>query len=154
MQQALELAGLRLEDVKLGDGGLRMCIHKAKNDQLSKGQLVFIEPTGRATHLVWLFQLFIQWRGHAPGLLFMTVGSGVMSSSTISAVCQRMVMAAGLSTQVSSHSLRISGATATIEGGMTTEQVMTIGGWRSDAVNSYLRARELPSMAVSRRMGL
>ncbi|ELR13539.1 integrase domain containing protein [Acanthamoeba castellanii str. Neff] len=145
MRRASELAGLCLEDVELGDGGLRVCIRKAKNDQLGKGQLVFIEPTGRATCPVRLFRLFVQWRG---------LGGGVMSSSAISAVCQRMVAAAGLSAQVSSHSLRIGGATAAVEGGMTREQVMTIGGWRSDAVNSYLRARELPSMAVSRRMGL
>ena len=113
--------GLRLEDVELGNGGLHMCIHKAKNNQLSEGQLVFIELTGWAMCLVQLFQLFIQWRGQVPGLLFMTVSSSVMSSSTISTVCQHMVTAARLSTQVSSHSLHIGGAMAAIEGGMTQQ---------------------------------
>jgi len=64
-----------------------------------------------------------------------------------------MVQAAGRTEKVSSHSLCIGGATAAIEGGLTREQTMTIGGWNSEAVNRYLRARELAVMQVSQRMG-
>jgi hypothetical protein len=50
--------------------------------------------------------------------------------------------------------LRIGGATATMEGSMTVEQVMTIGGWRSNAVLRYIRAHETASVGASLWMGM
>jgi hypothetical protein len=37
---------------------------------------------------------------------------------------------------------------------MTIEQVMTIGGWKSDAVHRYLRARKAGGVGASHLMGM
>jgi hypothetical protein len=65
-----------------------------------------------------------------------------------------MVEEAGIDTKVSLHSLQIGGATAVLEGGMSKEQIMAIGGWRSGAVERYLQAREGMVVNATSRMGL
>eukprot|EP01087_Luapelamoeba_hula_P023388 TRINITY_DN857_c0_g1_i5.p1 TRINITY_DN857_c0_g1~~TRINITY_DN857_c0_g1_i5.p1 ORF type:complete len:471 (-),score=61.30 TRINITY_DN857_c0_g1_i5:898-2310(-) len=65
-----------------------------------------------------------------------------------------MVARAGRKERVSSHSLRIGGATAAMLGGMTKEQIMTVGGWRSGAVELYIRSLEPAVFRASERMGL
>jgi integrase len=153
MRRGSELAALRVEDVTID--GERACVRvrKAKNDQLGRGHEVFIDASGSAACPVRLLKEWLRVRGTRPGLLFTACGGRPLSTSTISAVCQRMVAAAGRSEVVTSHSLRIGGATAAVEGGLTREQAMTIGGWESDAVDRYLRARELAAEGVSHRMG-
>jgi hypothetical protein len=65
-----------------------------------------------------------------------------------------MVANAGMPVQVSSHSLRIGGATAAMEGGLTKEQIMTVSGWRSEAMELYLRTHEVVvAQGASSRMG-
>ena len=66
----------------------------------------------------------------------------------------RDVKMAGFTTKVSSHSLRIGGATAAMMAGISREQIMSIGGWSSSAVDRYLRAVEITRLHVSDRMGL
>jgi hypothetical protein len=84
----------------------------------------------------------------------MTCSGTRMSLGAITAVCQQMVEAVGGDEKVSSHLLCIGGATVAIEGGLTKEQVMTVGGWCSEAVNLYLRAREVAGVDASWHMGL
>lgn len=76
-----------------------------------------------------------------------------LSSSAISTVCRRMVQSAGLDVSVSSHLLRIGGATAAMDGGLSKEQIMAVGGWKSAAVECYLRACEGMQKGLTRRMG-
>ena len=47
------------------------------------------------------------------------------------------VAVAGISAMVSSPSLRISSTMVAMEGGLTKEQVMAIGGWCSSAIECY-----------------
>jgi len=49
---------------------------------------------------------------------------------------------------------RIGGATAAMVAGLTREQIMSIGGWSSAAVDQYLRALESTRLKVYERMGL
>jgi site-specific recombinase XerD len=114
---------------------------------------VFVEATGSATCPVRLFECYMEWRGLAEGLLFTTRTGSMMTPAAITSVCRRIISAVGGEERVSSHSLRIGGATAAIEGGLTKEQVMTVGGWKSEAVNLYLHAREVAGVGASRRMG-
>jgi integrase len=154
MRRAAELARLRMEDVVFRGGLLRVWIARSKTDQLAKGMEIVIEPMGQDTCPVMLMRQFLRWRGSGSGLLFRSSTGGKLSSGAISSICQRMVKACGRKEVVSSHSLRIGGATAAVEGGLMREKVMTIGGWTSDAINCYLQARELPEKAVSHHMGL
>lgn len=135
--------------------GERACVRvrKAKNDQLGHGHKVFINAMGSAACPVRLLKEWLRVRGMRPGLLFMACGGRPLSTSAISAVCQWMVAAVGRPEVVMSHLLCIGGAMVAVEGGLTREQAMTIGGWESDAVDHYLQAHELVAEGVLRWMG-
>jgi len=61
---------------------------------------------------------------------------------------------AGLTGNFGSHSIRISGACLAILGGMSLEQVMAIGAWKSRAVEDYLRSLVAVASNATQRMGL
>jgi site-specific recombinase XerD len=129
-------------------------VRRSKTDQSGRGFTVFIEPSGSATCPVRLMQAYLKQRGCHGGFLFINRRGSPLSAGAISKICQRMVSRAGLNAQVSSHSLRIGGATAAMVGGLSKEQVMAIGGWTSDAVELYMRMNEPTLLGTTRRMGL
>jgi len=157
MRRASELSALRLCDVKWRPvmGALSIFIARSKVDQTGKGTEIYIEPVEDCcTCPVRLFWKYLEWRGREKGLLFGAAQGGRLSTQAITSICQRMVAAAGLQVRVSSHSLRVGGATAAMMAGLTREQIMTIGGWSSAAVDRYLPALEMTRLRVSARMGL
>jgi site-specific recombinase XerD len=136
-------------------GALSIFIARSKVDQAGKGTEIYIEPVVNCcTCPVRLFWKYLEWRGREKGLLFGAAQGGRLSTQAITSICQRMVAAAGLQVRVSSHSLRVGGATAAMMAGLTREQIMTIGGWSSAAVDRYLPALEMTRLRVSARMGL
>ena len=62
-------------------------------------------------------------------LAFLSTTSRPITTSTIMSVCKRMVAVAGLQVNMSSHLLQSSGTTATMEGRLSQEQIMAVGGW-------------------------
>src|SRR5208283_2056890 len=56
-------------------------------------------------------------------------GRGKLSSATISALVKKVAEDAGFKGKFSSHSIRIGGATAAVMGGMSMEQIRSIGHW-------------------------
>jgi len=157
MRRASELSALQLSDIQWRPavGALWVFIARSKVDQTGKGMEIYIEPVkGSPTCPVRLFWKYLEWRGQEEGLLFKAAQGGRLSTQAITSICQRMVVAANLQVKVSSHSLRIGGATAAMMAGLTREQIMTIGGWSSTAVDRYLQAVEITRLKVSARMGL
>ncbi len=77
-----------------------------------------------------------------------------LASSAISSIVRKAANAVGIQGHFSSHSLRIGEATAALEGGLTKEQIKAIGGWTSESVDRYIRAREASQIGVSSKMGL
>lgn len=154
MRRGGERADLRIEDAFFTDGRLRLRIRKSKVDQEARGFDVWIEPTGSATCPVALLKRYLSNREGASPYLFCDAAGKQLSTSAISAICRRMVERADLPVKVSSHSLRIGGATAAMAGGMSKERIMAIGGWASGAVGRYIRSLEPLALSASRRMGL
>jgi site-specific recombinase XerD len=154
MARASELAAVRLEDVRWAGDAVSVTLRRSKTDHSGRGQEVFIDASGGDTCPVGILRRFLSWREAGSGLLFRSRTGAAMTTAAITALCRRAVAAAGCLERVSSHSLRIGGATAAVEGGMTVEQVMTIGGWRSNAVHRYIRARRTASVGASLRMGM
>ncbi len=155
MRRASELAALHMEDVQLVGHHLHVFFRRSKTDQTGRGFVVLVEKShGSHTCPVRLWKLYLRWRGMKPGLLFESAKGAPLSPSAVSSICKRMVKAAGRSDIVSSHSLRIGGATAALRGGLSKEQIMAVGGWTSHAVERYLRAAEVVQLGTSVRMGL
>lgn len=158
MRRASELAELRLRDIEIEENRQIMWVfvRRAKNDQLARGLNIPIEATGGLTCPVRIVSAYLaQRRGSSPDdYVFEARRSVKLSSQAISSIVQRMARMTGFSGVFSSHSLRIGGATAAMAAGITKEQIMTIGGWSSDAVDRYLRPLETVQLRASSRMGL
>jgi site-specific recombinase XerD len=165
MRRASELVNLRREDVREeSDATLSIRIRRSKTDQLGKGFTVRIESTNTVLCPVRIVKSYLRWwdnnmqrQLNENQWLFVKKnrqGSFVqLTSRDISLLLQKMVDLAGCSEVVTSHSLRIGGATAALKGGLTKEQIMALGGWSSGAVERYLRDHELLQLAPSRCMG-
>jgi hypothetical protein len=136
-----------------GDSNMRLRIRRSKMDQLGQGHDVFIEGSHSPQCPVRLLRLLQAHTSLQRGRVFQLVTGAALTASAISLICKRMVAAAGLSARVLSHSLRIGGATAAMEGGLSKEQVMVIGGWQSNAIEWYLCAREAAIEGTTVRMG-
>ena len=54
---------------------------------------------------------------------------------------------------VSGRSMRVGGATAAVAGGVPKDIVKTVAGWKSDAVDEYVRAWVARYGNVSEKMG-
>ncbi len=77
-----------------------------------------------------------------------------LSGQAVSAIVKRVAKNAGLVGRYSGHSLRIGGATAALQGGMTMEQIRSIGDWESKAILFYLRSIAAANNKASTKMGL
>ena len=153
-----ELAALKMEDVrKTIDGGLQVRIGVSKADQKAERRPILITPTGSKTCPVSLVEELVELRRSQGALggdrLFVSEKGTHMSVPGISAVVARMAREAGLNGKFSGHSLRIGGASAALEGGLSVDEIKTAGAWKSDAVNLYLIPKSL-SARVGKAMGL
>jgi hypothetical protein len=129
---------------------MRVFVRSSKVDQAGRGFKIFVEPTPARWCAVRLWRRYTaSVAGSPPSLLFRSITGAPLTSSAISSICKRMVDAAGLDAVVSSHSLRIGGASAAMIAGLGRAQIMAIGGWQSDAVDRYLRAFEVTRMGAS-----
>jgi site-specific recombinase XerD len=165
MRRASEIVNLRREDIsEESDGTMSIKIRRSKTDQLGKGFTVRIEPTDSVICPVRVLKCYLEWwennvRGQLDKDRWLFVkknrqsGFVQLTSRDISLILQKMVDLAGCPEVVTSHSLRIGGATAALKGGLTKEQIMALGGWSSGAVERYLRDHELLQLAPSKRMG-
>lgn len=154
MRRASELRNLRVADVQLGPRKMTLLIRKQKNDQHAKGQQIFIDATDTATCPVALMQRYLASRNNVSEWLFDSNNGGQLSTGAISSIVRKIAKVTNTAGTFSSHSLRIGGATAALEGGLTKEQVQAIGGWTSEAVQLYMRAREGGIIQTSSKMGL
>jgi site-specific recombinase XerD len=154
MRRASELRDLRRTDVTINNNMLTMLIRRQKNDQLAKGQQVFIEATHTILCPVDLMRRYIAKTSSKSEWLFINKDGHKISTSAISSIVRKAAAAVGVDGHFSSHSLRIGGATAALEGGMSKEQIKAIGGWSSEAVEKYMRARAVAQLGVSAKMGL
>ena len=76
-----------------------------------------------------------------------------MTPAAVNSVVKRLAQHLQLDGKYSGHSLRIGGATAAMEAGLTLEQIQAIGGWNSPAVHRYLRLVGTAQMGTSEKMG-
>lgn len=86
--------------------------------------------------------------------LFVDQQGRSLTAARIKDMVRLVASHAGLQGRFGGHSIRISGATLAVLGGLSFEQVMAIGGWRGPAAGEYLRALVGVALGASSRMGL
>lgn len=87
--------------------------------------------------------------------VFTTAKGKPLYNQALSDIVRNAARVVGADTlRISSHALRIGGATEALIGGMSAEHIKVMGGWKSDAFMLYLRGVEPVSLGASRLMGL
>lgn len=147
-----ELVALRQDDVRFTNSSLMLRLRTSKADQRGERKPLTIVAVNSPCCPVFLLHNYLRIRAKFPDSLplFISKIGSPLSVSAVSSVVARMAQEDGLSGSFSGHSLRIGGASAAVEGGLSLEQIRAIGGWKSDAVNAYLLSR---SKSVSLKMG-
>ena len=132
-------------------------VQSQKNDQMATGYEISIESSGDFwADLVKVLDEFFEGRKFRDDdFVFQSAKNKGRKISTagISQLVKRMIADTGIKGRFSSHSLWIGGATAAMMGGMSLEQIMSIGNWKSAAVNMYLHALGAAKAGMSKKMG-
>lgn len=157
MRRANEISNFRRKDFVKRNGMWFVRVSSQKNDQLAAGAEIPIESSGNPwTDPVKILDEFFEGeKFQTQDLVFQNAKEKdkPLSTNAISQIVKKMALEAGFQGRFSSHSLRIGGATAAMMGGMSLEQIMSIGNWKSAAVNMYLRALGSAKAGASKKMG-
>lgn len=156
MRRPGEMGYFRRSHVSFVGSQLRLLIPKSKTDQLARGRTIVIDPTGNITCPVRALQTWLPFVSAADDWLFPDLldSSKSVSSGAVNSLVKEVARLANLSGRYTGHSLRIGGATAALRGGLSVDQIRSIGDWRSDAILFYLRSIATAELGASQLMGL
>ena len=144
-----ELVCLQLEDVtRLPDGGAKILVRRAKNDQFGDGRWGYLSAVAVAHLDNWMkaagvyeglvFRAVIQGHVQAKGLLSVAI------SRRLKAAAQRAGVPAPTTAALSGHSMRVGAAQDLMIAGKSLLQIMSAGGWTSvNVVGRYVRDADL-----------
>ena len=159
MLRSSEIVGLKFKHIEQEDRAVVIDLITRKNSRRNAPK-IFLDETRNITSPPERLRAWLRIRrGEGTcgpeDLVFTTDKGKNLYNAALSDIVRNAARVAGVDTKrISSHSLRIGGATEAMIGGMTKEQIMTMGGWKSDAFMLYLRGVEPVSLGASRLMGL
>ena len=160
MRRPGELAALRIKDIGMDPVSnlLTVYITRSKTDQLGAGKSIPIDDSGNPWGAATLLGRWLEHRKMQGALpedpLFVSILGRTVNPSLISSAVQRMAAAVGVEGHFTGYSLRIGGATAAQQAGLSMAQIQAIGGWLSPAVQHYLRASGAARRGASALMAL
>ena len=138
------LVCLRLEDLtRLSDGGAKILVRRAKNDQFGDGRWGYLSAVALAHLEEWtaaaairegpILRAVIGGHLQAKGLISVAV------SRRLKAAAQRAGIAAPTAAALSGHSMRVGAAQDLMTAGKSLLQIMSAGGWTSvNVVGRYV----------------
>jgi len=160
MRRPAELLQLYREDVRWDaqEDNLLVRFVKSKNDRLGKHGKRFWLPIDRSDTaglcVSEVANAYFRARGSAPGPLWQRLDGSAVTKDHLNALAKFIGARSGVEGLFRGYSFRIAGATYAAEAGMTTAEIQAIGGWRSEAVHTYIRATGSAAGGASARMGL
>lgn len=125
---------------------MRVRVKASKTDPFHKGCFIHI---GRGTFPLCAVQAVMTYlclRGDASGPLFLLQSGQPLSRVILTKWLRRILSAAGVTGNFSSHSFRIGAATAAARNGVPDHLIQALGCWTSNAYQSYIGT---PAEAVS-----
>lgn len=124
-----ELAVLTLADIESKPGGVLLTVRRSKTDQYSEGQVVaVVHGKHAATDPIAALDVWLNFRGPAPGPLFTAIPHRVVtqdaiSGEAISIVVRKRAAAAGLAAErITAHSPRAGHATTAAVAGVALDR--------------------------------
>lgn len=147
-----DLAQLGVGDVQVTERGLRVLLRRSKTDQQGEGETVGLMPQGRLQLCpVSAFGSWSKLRGTEPGPLFVGINRTAQLDLTqplgerqMGRLLSEYAKRAGLTLNVSAHSLRATFATLAASRGKSLDRIMRHGRWKSaDVAVGYMRQGQL-----------
>lgn len=159
-----ELADLREDQLKATRFGAEIRLLVTKSDPTARGLVVPFEKGSTPACPIACLDRYLRfvkgqsldgWSSNrSDRFLFVDAHGRPFRTDKIKDMVRLVARRAGLEGAFGGHSIRITGACLAVLGGMTLEQVMAIGGWKSRAVEIYLRGIVAVASSASNRMGL
>jgi site-specific recombinase XerD len=159
-----EIVRLTIEDMEPHQDGLRAYVSHSKTDQTGKGTYRAI-PKGSSpsTCPVTAYWAWLHVSGVTTGRIFRAIRKGGavwgegLNDQAIADILRSRALAAGLTggnAKWSGHSMRRGFATTAARNGVSRAQIMQDGGWKSNAVDTYIDAGESFKDRAANRLGL
>lgn len=134
-------------DIVVHDRFIRLDLHHTKTDVMNQGQFVYIYNHPGPFSAYTVFLKYLRDTAHRPAgsPVFMMDAVGTrpqrfVTRHIINACLKMKGSAMGMEvTYLSSHSLRIGGATALADAGVPDRDIQFAGRWRSDTFLRYIR---------------
>ena len=125
MRRPGELCKLKLNDVKFGDKLCWVRISSSKTDQFANGKFIPIEYTDSRYCPVRLLRRYLRIRPKTTEdqPLFLSNRGKQLTVGAVGAIVKRIASNAGANGRFTAHSIRIGGATAAMEAGLSLTQI-------------------------------
>ena len=113
----------------------------SKTDQFGKGTTIYIsEQKVKAYCPVYNLGVFLESRPSCGGPLLCHFNTEPLSRYQFSTILKRSLSLLGVqNTNFTSHSFRIGMATTCAMEGLSNDEIMTLGRWKSGAFRRYIR---------------
>ena len=120
---------------------LAIRIKASKTDSFRQGVTIYLGSTGNTRCCpVKAMLAFISVRGNSPGPLFLFVKGKVLTRERFVSHMRSALSKTGLNPDLyAGHSFRIGAATVAHEKGIEDSTIMTLGRWKSNAYQRYIR---------------
>jgi len=125
---------------------LRVHIKASKTDPFRQGCFIHIGLGNANLCAISAMLAFLRLRGGGPGPLFMCQSGTPLSRTMLTTWLRRILEAAGVQGNFSSHSFRIGAATVAAANGVPDHRIQQMGRWTSNAYQGYIRT---PSEALA-----
>lgn len=125
-------------------------IKQSKTDPFRQGATIHLSKTDRLLCPVSALLAYMVWRGKGEGPLFLQKGGQPLTRSHLVAHLRRALSEAGFDPEkCAGHSFRIGAATTAAACGVPVDVVKTLGRWKSQAYQLYIRIPDSQLSAIS-----
>ena len=141
---------LTRRSMRLFDNHLELTLPASKTDPFRRGVTLTIAASGDdACPVEAIRYLFRRWKAPLDSPLFETAG-GFTRELVIGQVRQNLALL-GIKGHYSGHSFRRGAATSARAAGLSDDEIMLLGRWKSDAYRLYIDTHPERLLAASRR---
>ena len=119
---------------------LAVCIKQSKTDSFRQGVTIYVGKTDTPLCPVAAMLVYMAMRGPGDGLLFRFRSGEALTRQRLMMTLRKVLARAGLkSEEYTGHSFRIGAATTAAVCGISVDTIKTLGQWKSQAYQLYVR---------------
>ena len=140
-------------DSKLSPSMILLHIKQSKTDVTQEGAQVVLGTTGNDVCPVKALLPYMVIRGAQPGPLFITADNHYLTQALFRSALHSLLKQVGLcAEQFNTHSFRIGAATTGDAVGLSETQIKTLGRWKSNAYQRYIRPTPTQLATLSKKL--